>query len=64
MTTDTRLLLVDDDPALLRAFKAALTRHGLTVDTANNGREAVDDLRSHKAPVALPTRRPHRIVPA
>jgi EAL domain-containing protein (putative c-di-GMP-specific phosphodiesterase class I)/CheY-like chemotaxis protein len=40
MTTDTRILLVDDDPALIRAFKAALTRHGLTVDTASNGREA------------------------
>ncbi len=40
MTTDTRLLLVDDDPTVIRAFKAALTRHGLTVDTASNGREA------------------------
>lgn len=38
---ELRLLLVDDDPAVLRAYGSALTRHGATVETATNGKEAI-----------------------
>ncbi|MGD0677125.1 MAG: EAL domain-containing protein [Polyangiaceae bacterium] len=37
-----RLLLVDDDPAVLRAYRAALARGGATVETASNGKEAAE----------------------
>jgi len=36
-----RVLLVDDDEAVRRAFSALFTRHGLTVETASNGSEAI-----------------------
>jgi EAL domain-containing protein (putative c-di-GMP-specific phosphodiesterase class I)/FixJ family two-component response regulator len=37
-----RLLLVDDDPAVLRAYASGLARHGVIVETAGDGREAVE----------------------
>ena len=37
-----RLLLVDDDPAVVRAYTKTLDRHGVTVSTACNGKEAVE----------------------
>jgi EAL domain-containing protein (putative c-di-GMP-specific phosphodiesterase class I)/CheY-like chemotaxis protein len=37
-----RLLLVDDDPAVLRAYERSLARPGTAVTTARNGREAVE----------------------
>jgi len=39
---ELRLLLVDDDPAILRAYQRNLARHGVTITTASNGREAVE----------------------
>ena len=33
-----RLLLVDDDPAIIRACGRNLARHGVTVETATNGK--------------------------
>jgi EAL domain-containing protein (putative c-di-GMP-specific phosphodiesterase class I) len=41
-----RLLLVDDDPAVLRAYGRALERHGTTVTTASSGKDAVDRLKA------------------
>jgi EAL domain-containing protein (putative c-di-GMP-specific phosphodiesterase class I)/ActR/RegA family two-component response regulator len=41
-----RLLLVDDDPAILTAYGAALARHGVAVETACNGREAAERVRA------------------
>jgi EAL domain-containing protein (putative c-di-GMP-specific phosphodiesterase class I) len=38
---DLRLLLVDDDAAILRAYRSALSRHGATVETATTAKEAV-----------------------
>jgi EAL domain-containing protein (putative c-di-GMP-specific phosphodiesterase class I) len=35
-----RLLLVDDDPAIIRAYGSVLSRHGADVQTASNGKEA------------------------
>jgi PAS domain S-box-containing protein len=40
-----RLLLIDDEPHLLRAVMRLLTRAGFTVATASSGREAQDILR-------------------
>jgi len=39
---DVRLLLVDDDPAIVRVYERALARSGATVETACNGREAAE----------------------
>jgi EAL domain-containing protein (putative c-di-GMP-specific phosphodiesterase class I)/ActR/RegA family two-component response regulator len=36
------VLLVDDDPAVVRAYGTVLTRHGVNVDIASNGKEAVE----------------------
>ena len=38
---DLRMLLVDDDPAVIRAYGSALARHGVTAETASNGKDAV-----------------------
>jgi EAL domain-containing protein (putative c-di-GMP-specific phosphodiesterase class I) len=40
-----KLLLVDDDPAVLRAYQKALTLRGWTVETACDGAQAIDRLR-------------------
>ncbi len=37
-----RILIVDDEPQILRALRAALTGHGYQVQTATNGEEALD----------------------
>src|ERR1017187_7063766 len=37
-----RLLLVDDDPAIIRAYASTLARHGVTVQTASNGKDAAE----------------------
>jgi putative two-component system response regulator len=41
-----RLLLVDDDPAVIRAYGATLVRHGAVVETAGNGRDAVERVKT------------------
>jgi EAL domain-containing protein (putative c-di-GMP-specific phosphodiesterase class I) len=41
-----RLLLVDDDPAVLRAYGSALARHGVAVETASSGRLAADRVKA------------------
>lgn len=40
LTGEMRVLLVDDDPAILRAYTTALSRNGALVETAVNGRDA------------------------
>jgi EAL domain-containing protein (putative c-di-GMP-specific phosphodiesterase class I) len=37
---------VDDDPALVEGYGRILTRHGAAVETASNGREAVDRMKA------------------
>src|ERR1019366_8821080 len=41
-----RLLLVDDDPAIIRAYGAVLTRHGVTVETASDGKAASERVKA------------------
>src|ERR1019366_1638169 len=43
---ELRLLLVDDDPAIIRAYATTLARHGVTVETASNGKEAAERVKA------------------
>jgi two-component system, OmpR family, KDP operon response regulator KdpE len=40
--TGARILVVEDDPGILRAIKTNLTRHGFEVETAETGGQALD----------------------
>ena len=42
----TRLLIVDDEKSVLDVLSLALKRKGFVVDTANNGREALERLKN------------------
>jgi len=50
---EIRLLLVDDDPAVLRAYQRILARQGATVTTASDGREAAERVRSGEFDVII-----------
>jgi CheY-like chemotaxis protein len=41
-----RVLVVEDDPAIRRLFEKLLVRRSVEIDTASNGRTAVEKLRS------------------
>ena len=43
-STDAKVLVVDDDPQILRAVRTSLGAHGFEVSTAGNGETAVDML--------------------
>jgi two-component system, OmpR family, KDP operon response regulator KdpE len=43
MTSATRVLVVDDDPALLRALRVALNHAGYEVVTASNGEQGITE---------------------
>lgn len=45
--TGARILLVDDEPAIVRTVRANLERRGFRVDTAENGREALEHAQAH-----------------
>jgi CheY-like chemotaxis protein/anti-sigma regulatory factor (Ser/Thr protein kinase) len=47
--TGLRILLVDDDPLLLRSLRDALESDGHTIVTANGGREGIDTFRADLA---------------
>ena len=46
MKERARILVVDDDESVRSTFKVILEEHGYVVDTAENGREAIE--KSHK----------------
>jgi EAL domain-containing protein (putative c-di-GMP-specific phosphodiesterase class I) len=48
-----RLLLVDDDPAVVHVYTKTLDRHGVTVSTASNGKEAVERAKAGTFDVVL-----------
>lgn len=48
-----RVLLVDDDTAILRAVRRALDAHGFTVETAEDGRGALDAFDRFRPEVVL-----------
>lgn len=49
----SRILLVDDDPALLRSYGRLLRSAGYDVSTATNGRDAVDQVDADKFDVII-----------
>jgi DNA-binding NtrC family response regulator len=50
---DLQLLLVDDDPAVIRVYASALARHGVTVQTASNGKEAAGRVKTNRFDVIV-----------
>ncbi|HEY8291381.1 MAG TPA: response regulator transcription factor [Thermomicrobiales bacterium] len=52
-TPPIRLLVVDDEPQILRALRAALRGHGYDVQTAADGEEALDLLALHPPDVVI-----------
>lgn len=42
------LLVVDDQPHIVRIMKSGLGRHGFDVSTAANGEQALESVRAHK----------------
>ena len=46
-TTQSNILLVDDDPGLLRLLSIRLEAEGYSIYTANSGEEAIPALRNH-----------------
>ena len=55
MTTSKRYraLIVEDDPAIRRLVEKLLARRNVEIDTAHNGREAVDKLRTQRYSVLI-----------
>jgi two-component system KDP operon response regulator KdpE len=47
------ILVVDDEPAIVRALRANLTRHGFHVDIADNAREALQVFARHHPDLIL-----------
>jgi DNA-binding response OmpR family regulator len=54
MTTDRyRALIVEDDPAIRRLVEKLLARRNVEIDTAHDGREAVEKLRKGRYSVLI-----------
>jgi two-component system response regulator GlrR len=51
--TSARILVMDDEPSIVRALARLLHREGHTVDTAGNGRQALVLLHAHDYDVLL-----------
>lgn len=47
------MLVVDDDPAILRAVRTNLSRHGFQVETASTGQAAVEHAHQHPDLIVL-----------
>ena len=45
--TGARVLIVDDEPAIVRTLRANLDRRGFRVDVAGDGREAIEHAQAH-----------------
>lgn len=46
MTTRHRALIVEDDPAIRKLVEKLLVRRGIDIDTAHDGRQAIDKIRN------------------
>src|SRR5579859_8158390 len=47
------ILLIDDEPFILRSLSYLLTREGYAVETANNGAEGLDRVRAVQPPIVF-----------
>jgi len=52
-TTSARILVIDDEPSIVRALAQLLRRSGYTVDTGGNGRHALAQLQAQRYDVIL-----------
>ncbi len=48
-----KILIVDDDPYILRSFSQVLSKRGFEVDTAENGEQALEKLKQSFFDIAL-----------
>ena len=46
MAGDYRALIVEDDPAIRRLVEKLLSRHHVSIDTATDGKQAIEKLRA------------------
>ena len=53
MESNVKILLVDDDPLVLKMYRDSLFREGLTVATAQDGMEALQALRADRPQVVV-----------
>ncbi len=60
MTAGARILVVDDEPAIVRAVRANLTRHGFHVDSADTGQAALEHAQLHPDLILLDLGLPDR----
>ncbi|HET8569967.1 MAG TPA: response regulator transcription factor [Candidatus Limnocylindria bacterium] len=51
--TAARILVVDDEPAIVSAIRTNLEGHGFSVDAAADGREALDRFERHRPDLVL-----------
>ncbi len=51
--TPVRVLVVDDEPQLLRALRAGLKGHGYDVQTATDGEDALDQIALHPPDIVI-----------
>ena len=52
-TTVGPILVIDDEPYILRSLSYLLTREGYTVETATNGEEGLERVRSLRPPLVF-----------
>ena len=52
-SSDCRVLVVEDDPAIRRLVEKLLARHHVKIDTASDGRQAMEKLRSNTYSVVV-----------
>ena len=53
MTSAYRALIVEDDPAIRRLVEKLLARHHIQIDTASDGRQAMEKLRNNTYSVVV-----------
>ena len=51
--TGAHILVVDDEPGILRALRTLLTRHGFQVEMAETGRQALESYSYHRPDIIL-----------
>jgi diguanylate cyclase (GGDEF)-like protein len=52
-TQNLKILLVDDDPAIIEILSGLMTHFGYVSDTARNGKDAVEKLQEHSYQIVL-----------
>ena len=53
MSVPVRVLVVDDEPQILRALRATLRGHGYDVHTVGDGEEALDEIATHPPDIVI-----------